>query len=325
MDVFTQEQEGDRLREPDPLLRPPSVPHGEGPPDRPARSATPTPCSTATSTSSSRPTCSRRSAGTPRKPARRDVRPARRPSSRAHGRSPPAARSSGGREADHGVAVERPVDDEAAGETRAREAPRERAATRAPRREQHAGPRTARMPRWRVGEVLEAAQRHVALHARRAPAGSRATVSRNAASAAAHESGWPPKVVTCASGGSRVSGREDAARAEKRPERQPAAERLGEHRGDRAGCRTPEARRASPVRPRPGHDLVEDQAALRPRRSASRSRRRKPGSATRTPPSACTGSIDHCGGPRDRSRGAPARPAKGRIVAPGSSGTNGSR
>ena len=50
-------EEGHRLGQPDPQLRPAALPHGEGPPHRRPRSATPTASSTATSIRSSRPTC----------------------------------------------------------------------------------------------------------------------------------------------------------------------------------------------------------------------------------------------------------------------------
>ncbi len=55
-----------RLGQPDPQLRPPSLPDGEGPPDRAWRRPTRRPCSTATSTRSCRPSWSAR------QPARRD-------------------------------------------------------------------------------------------------------------------------------------------------------------------------------------------------------------------------------------------------------------
>ena len=55
------------------------------------------------------------------------------------------------------------------------------------------------------------------------------TITFRAARPAAHESGWPPKVVICPSGGSCGELAEQIVAAAQCAQRQPAAERLGDH------------------------------------------------------------------------------------------------
>ena len=139
------------------------------------------------------------------------------------------------------------------------------------------------------GERAEPLRERRARASRARAARSSRTSTSSAARPAAHESGWPPNVVTCASGGSWRERRHDLGPADERAERQPAAERLREHEQVRDDAPVLEPEEAAGAAER-GHDLVEDEqrAGLV---AAAPERRQEPRRGMRTPPSACTGST----------------------------------